>query len=506
MAAFPDGRQIRTALGLTRKGLDLPDGASLENSELSVFIKYLLLEGLADENLDRQQNGEARLCRRLEDLMDCLDRLPLPGGELSAALRHLQIPSYRSHAFDLAWEALLSERLAPETCLFPEPMAASKSGHDHAVVFSATAGFSHEFYALAVDAYERDSLRHGQPSIRLLGVHRGWLDGDGCITRSILLDPERNRLAAADWDVPFRPDSAQFLCLGRRDQASHRELAARFHCPQLNPYAPSALADDKAATLAGWSNLGLEVPAFRLIGKGDWQGARRFAAEYAEIVVKPNLGTEGRDVSYLSGSESDWEGRLSTALQSCWRQGDALIQARRDGVLFRDPELGCLHTLAVRLNLVYDGRRHRLASGFAQIGVDPGQPASRGRGGLILPLGEVLPHLVSRHDPAQPLDITLSCWWDGVARKAEKAASLFDELLLVGLDMLIDLAEDGSPAPVFLEANPRPGGLCHSRLLSGPPSRRDRAGVGLELWDGVEALRADAAMLRQGHLSMEASS
>jgi len=500
MSDFPDSRQIRNALNRARTGLGLTTDAPLQPAELSVFIKYLLLDGLATEEWRSvRQSGEnvLDLRRQFKALLSRLCSAPWPEDELSRALWPLGLsPSYYNRVLDLAQEAVLGERLAPEMCLSPDRMEAAlpmpSLGYRHAVVFAATTGFTHEFYPLAVDAYERDSLRHGRLCIQLLGVHVDWLDSDGAIRRSILLDPERNCLLEADWDTPLRPNSVQFLCLGSRERALHGDLAARFDCPQLNPYGPSARADDKAATLTGWSALGLEVPRFLRLEQGDRAAAQRFINEYPEGVVKPNWGTEGLGVAYFDRSDPDLENELLAALEFCWRQGAALIQERRDGVLFHHPELGGLHTLVLRLNLVYDGRRHRLASGFAQIGTDHKQPASRRRGGRILSLAEALSHLVARCRPLNPVDGPDIKLWAELVSKAERAAGLFDKLLLVGLDVLLDLDSNDRLVPVFLEANPRPAGLCHSRLLCGPPSREDRVGVGAELWEGVESLYGGA--------------
>jgi hypothetical protein len=144
--------------------------------------------------------------------------------------------------------------------------------------------------------------------------------------------------------------------------------------------------------------------------------------------------------------------------------------------------------LALRLNVVYDGRRHRPASGYAQIGRDVSTPAACGRGGHIVSLHQALSGLVARHDPELRIAPPEAGEWQAWARQVELAAGSLQGLGLVGLDLLLDLDDDGRPLPVVLEANPRPAGLCRSRLLSGPPSPHDPIGVGVELWDGVAAL------------------
>lgn len=381
-------------------------------------------------------------------------------------------------------------RLAPEIWLAAAPHECSiaTNAHLHAVIFAAARGFDHEFYALALDAYVHDSERYGRPRFRLLGVHQDWLRRDGALRRAVLLDPERNRLTEADLAAPMQADSVQFLCLGGRERERHRMLSARIRCPQANSWGPSALADDKAATLAGWAGLGLDVPRFGRIFPADWKAAWQFGRQFQELVLKPNDDTEGHNVFYLSRSDAACDDKLRSGLDRCWSQGSAILQQRRDGVLYRDPEQRSFHTLALRLNLTFDGRRHRLTSGFAQIGSGPDQPASCGCRGQILPLGAVLPHLVTRSNRSRPVAGQDPLLWQQIAAQAERAASLFQGLRLIGIDVLLDLKRGDQLVPVFLEANPRPGGLCRSRLFCAVPSGHDGPGVGSAFWEGLAAL------------------
>ena len=87
---------------------------------------------------------------------------------------------------------------------------------------------------------------------------------------------------------------------------------------------------------------------------------------------------------------------LKDLLSVCWEQGDALLQTRRDGVLFQDPDSGKKHTLALRFNVSFDGRRHHLESAYAQIGASPESPASAGQGGKLLDLAAIRSCLVQR--------------------------------------------------------------------------------------------------------------
>jgi hypothetical protein len=144
-----------------------------------------------------------------------------------------------------------------------------------------------------------------------------------------------------------------------------------------------------------------------------------------------------------------------------------------------------------------------LASGFAQIGPDAARPASCGRGGRIVALSAALASLVPRHEPSRTVPGPDASLWADITEQAERAAGLFRSLLLVGLDVILDLTSSGRIIPVFLEANPRPAGLCHTRLLSGLPANDDLPGVGLEIWDGLEAWCSPRRSTGSASLSQE---
>ena len=137
-----------------------------------------------------------------------------------------------------------------------------------------------------------------------------------------------------------------------------------------------------------------------------------------------------------------------------------------------------MRALALRLNLVCDGRRHSVESAYAQIGPDAGATAGA-RGGEIRPLTAVLPHLAQRHGQ-KALSVGTSDL-EQICVRAREAANVFEDLLLIGLDLVLDVDERGELLPVFLEANPRPAGLSRSRFLNS-----SLPGVGTKLWDGLE--------------------
>jgi hypothetical protein len=492
MAGFPDAVQISRALERAREALELTTDRLLWPNEINVFLQYLLLEGLEEDELEAWRFGRGERSNLPRRLTERLGELDSDRGLPRALRLPSNAPLYRSRLLELARDRVLSERLAPEICLCPKTLPHGLSPplgtHVHAVIYGASKGFAHEFYPLVVDAYAHDAERYGEPRFQVLGVRFDGLSQDGFIQRAIVFDPERNLFLEGDLHEPLYPDSVHFLCLGERERELHADWAARFSCPQINPLPSSALADDKTATLLAWVARDVAIPRFRKIEPGDWNRAAELLSAWPELVVKPNRGTEGRGVSYCRSTNINARIELRRALEACWQDDDAaLLQERRDGVLFRDPATGNRHTLALRLNGVFDGVRYRLASGFAQIGIDVEHPASRGRGGRMVSLAEVWPNLVARQSPEKSLPSPDEIFWSQLEASLERATGVFEGLMLIGLDVVLDLNERGELEPIFLEANPRPAGLCHSRLLSALPSRKDPPGVGTALWDGLTA-------------------
>ena len=462
--------------------------------EAGVFVKYLLLEGLDSGEIRywrvrRQAGAGIPLRRRLEELLSAVlgsnELTAMPWIEWKSLTCSLLASScYRHRLIDLALEAVLSEPLAPELCVKSAPSSphelssALPGAWNHAVIFASPVFFTHEFYPLAVDACVHDSEHVGNPRINVLAAHIDWLTGHGQLKRILYLDFTSGRFVETDLDVPMRPDSVQFLCLGSQERKKHAAISQHLKCVQLNPVSPSSLADDKAATLAAWSALGLEVPAYQEIAPGDLAAAFCFLDSFAEIVVKPNQATEGEHVAFFQRSQARARLELERHLECCWEQGAAIAQQRRDGVCFRNPASGANQTLALRLNLAFDGERHCLESGYAQLGQDEQSPAACGRGGHIIPVAEALSSLTYGGRPIR-LD---SRDWHRVREQAERAAALFEELMLLGLDVLLDIDLHGNIMPVFLEANPRPAGLSHSRLLADDPFMPAQTGVSIKLW------------------------
>ncbi len=454
------------------RALGLDPGARLRDEELSVAFKYALADALGDAEDDGECALDA-LCAEW-DWSTAVD-----AGDARQALAHSA--PFRRRLIELARDARMSEPLAPELCITTRAVSGQhlrqllSGAHNHAVVCAAPTLFTHELYPLVVDAFSADSAALGRAHFNVLGVHVDWIDDDNCARRAIFFDLDRQRFVEAPLETPLPIDSAHFLCMGSDEQALHRAWSARLQVPQVNPWDGAQLADDKAATTAAWNRCGLEVPATRFLSVDDGASARAFIEQHARAVAKPNDASEGRDVAYVD-STGDW---MAYAGERTSGAG-ALLQARRDGVFFRDGQEGPVRTLALRIN-VGTCAGPRADSHYAQLGAHDRAPASRGRGGRIASVATLRDRLFYRCDDAwQPIELDCAFWRE-TAERAERAAALFADLLLVGIDLVVDVAA-GRPCAVLLEANPRPAGLCHAQRMGD-----GKAGVSETLWNGLRA-------------------
>ena len=200
--------------------------------------------------------------------------------------------------------------------------------------------------------------------------------------------------------------------------------------------------------------------------------------------LKPNGASEGRGVAYLHTPE-EW---LSYVKETS-EQNDLLLQVRRDRVFFRDRERGSLHTLAVRVHVARCGASRRADSHYVQLGAHSDAPASRARGGRIVSAADLNDRLVySQEGKWQPVELVPS-FWDETLACAERAAAVFPDLALVGLDFVVDM-KGHRPTAIPIEANPRPAGLCHARrTVDG------RSGVSEGIWNDLRANRCAAPHL-----------
>ncbi|MHB9107239.1 MAG: hypothetical protein ACYDCO_09315 [Armatimonadota bacterium] len=437
---------------------------ALTPAERGVAVKYALAEALADrfgsgvEARQQWRNGELTLATLRETAAAALRAL------LAAAqVEHLERPELQARVADLAIDALLSERLAPEVLLLPERRALP--GPVHALVFSAFTHCTHELYPLLVDA-----LTAGVPAV---GAHESWL-GEGRLRRGILLDAEANRLLEMDFDRPVTVDRAQVLALDlTREAESHRQIERSLSgVPFTNPYAGARFLDDKVWTTSVWATDGLDVPAFLAFNPGTPDTAMRGAladwlcTHNPRLVVKPADGTEGRGVALVDFAQAGERANCFTRLNRLIERGPALVMEERGLLRYAAPWGPVRFTF--RLNVCWDGTRAWAESGYAQAAGSPEGVASAGRGGRVVPLAEVWAHL--QQPDGQPFPAG-NADWQAVMHTAEAGTAALAEALgpdmsrLIGLDLLLDLGDDGI-VPVLLEANPRPAGMSHACFVT----------------------------------------
>jgi hypothetical protein len=478
-------------------GLGLARGEKLSIEEASVLLKYLVAEGAASPGSAPRGCATHRARGVLRQTIE--DGLDAAANALTAAIRSRvetalrDDGTYCERILDLAVSDLVSEPMAPEVCISIDPwdeLPPDGTCWTHGIVFHASALVTHEIYPLAADACMHDARNSGKPYFRVLGVHGDWVV-DGCAKRVLLFDASRDRFLEAPLSQPVHLDSVQFLELGERQTERHRCWSSTLHCHLVNPWSASAAADDKDGLRCRWQKAGLNIPDGVLLAPGERSRAHAFLAAAAQIVVKPNAGTEGDRVVYLHSDDPDATDRLDMQLTACWEWGTVLLERRCDGIGWRDPDTGRIHSLALRLHVAHDGTRCVAESGYAQLGVDLSHPATRGAGGMLMPMATVLPSLVQRSDgtPVQfhPEDLIR------LRELAEAAASAHDIIALVGIDIVLDTDEAGSVTPVLLELNPRPAGLAHARFLPGAGEGRGEAGVSLTMWDGIAQSRGPSA-------------
>ena len=481
-------RDVDVAWTRACDGLGLPHVATLSANEASVLLKYMVAEVVAspDEGARNCVTNRARVVLRqlVAEGLAILDPVLSPPVRRRLEVTLREDGLYCERILDLAVSDLVSEPMAPEVCIAIDPheeLPEDGTSWTHGIVFHAAPLVTHEIYPLAADAIVHDARQAG-PFFRIVGVHGDWLV-DGQAKRVLSFDPDKDRFIETSLNRPIRLDSIQFLALGERQIERHRCWAAPMTCRLINPWAASVSADDKQSLRLRWHAAGLDIPQGFLLQPGDRADAHAFLATADEIVVKPNTGTEGDRVTYLRQDDDGSNDRLDVQLTACWEWGPVLVEQRRDGVGWCDPDTGRIHSLALRIHVAHDGSRFIAESGFAQIGLDADHPASRGAGGRLLPIASALEALVCRADGSH---IEFPAGDLGRLREVvETAASVHDLLGLSGIDVVFDTDEAGRVTPVLLELNPRPAGLAHARFLPGAGEGRCEAGVSLSMWDGI---------------------
>ncbi|OPZ80253.1 MAG: hypothetical protein BWY76_03412 [bacterium ADurb.Bin429] len=346
----------------------------------------------------------------------------------------------------------------------------------HALVFSAFPHITHELYPLMVDACV------AAPALRVVGVHVDWLH-KGRVTRAITYDVERDLLVEAPLAETVVPTTAQVLGLNLcHEHADHRRIAAELPGTRLlNPPAGAALLDDKARTAACWQRVNLDTPAFAAYPAD----LVAFVAENgSRIVIKPGDGTEGRAVGIFDLHQPVQRAAAFRHLDELG--ANALVTVER-GTVRACTDKGPVRCV-IRINVCWDGARAWAESGYAQLAGSQGI-ASAGRGGRVIALSDLWRRLC--REDGTPLTPSPGDWRCLLATAENGTRALAGELdgtmpALIGLDLLLDVANNDSLLPILLEANPRPSGMARCTLLTANTPTGD-PGIAPHLWPCIVA-------------------
>jgi len=479
---------IENGLLRARNELGLTSDVEIAPAEVSVVWKYTLVEWLSERwggveairhALRTGELTRDALCESVETWLPAL----------KVAWHGAPVPEHlHRRIIDLAVDAVQSERLAPELLLSPTPVTLPDIPI-HALVFSVFPHITHDLYPLMVDAYVANG--GGQ----VIGVHESWLTG-GSFHRAILFQEDNQGLIEADILGQPRIASAFVLALDlRQEHATHQRIEQALPGVHLrNPYAGARQLDDKAWTGQVWQRAGLVTPDFRLLPKGTaaeeiLPALIEFTVQHRSIVLKPAHGTEGRDIAVIDMGAPAAINSAGEMIRQILSTDAVLLTVRRGTVCYRAAASPL--PFAIRLNVSWDGTCARAESGYAQVAPAPEMIASAGRGGALIPLSELWANLAQ--SDGTPLTPTADDWQQ-LLSTAQAGVTALGEVLgalmpaLVGIDLLLEVNTAGHLLPVLLEANPRPAGLGHARLIDrhGPTSE---PGISLHLWDSPITLQ-----------------
>ena len=169
-------------------GLGLPRGTRLAADEASVLLKYVAAEvaGIPGAPVATAACRARQALRPwIETGLASLQHVLADGALASVGRALLDDRFYAGRIVDLTVADLVSEPMAPEVCIDPDPwlgLPAGYAGWHHGVVFCVAPLITHELYPLAVDA---------GAAARVLGVHGDWLSGARAERVIILEDCER---------------------------------------------------------------------------------------------------------------------------------------------------------------------------------------------------------------------------------------------------------------------------------------------------------------------------
>ena len=494
-----------TAESIGRKPSD-----PLSNSDLSLVLKYALLRcvkqeipdihpGIADAGSGLGFERLNSFIRNIwdQDLEDLLRILKQDhAAEFSPEdLEQIHSERYRRRMTFLVWEQLLGQRSAPELRVCPSILPAAKYRRVVSekpvvlVVFEAFPNIMNECFPLFVDACVYNLETFGEPQWQVCASHIAWLDEQCRPTRAAFYDPAGYALIETDCDPPLSVCAILVLCASPTAHREVSEAATRRGILQLNPYRHAAeTADSKIACYDLWKHAAVPTPRTVLIpAQSSPAMVQSILREFREnsrkhsllCAVQPDSGTEGRSVNSLI-LEPERDSDAISMVRRILTEDDAIVREWVGNVRFHAAGDMTGHVCDLRLNVSFDGQRHRAESGYLQVaGDEQSMVSSASRGGTIRKFSRGA--MESLYGPeGRKIE------WDAdrltrICGIAESAAKTFPDLALVGVDLKLELSTSEKLDAQVLDANPRPAGLTHSEFIP-QPGKKAEPGVTRHLW------------------------
>lgn len=384
---------------------------------------------------------------------------------------------YRNRIIQGVLEEIYSERVSPPPQIHIEPMSPPpKEACVHAVLFQHGACIGNELYPLMIDAYDHN-CRMGR-SRYVMGVHVDWLTSDGFAARAIVLDVDNDAFIEAPLAPSLAFDSVQLLAVSAKTRrAISRKIASR-PVVQVNPYSLCDAMDDKFLCWKRWRKANVLSPPARILPRKsviDWETMSRLLQELRyesdfpseQVVIQPNRGTEGRDTNAFTLDDP----AMVEHVHRIANRDDVLIRCAVASVEMHRPNAQDYAFFDLRIN-VCDGAAE---SGFFLVAQPGSVVASPARGGRIVEWRRGDPFRLRTIDNSAIHELDDSAW-RVVRETAEKAASVFEDCRLAGVDVRLDRCKNVWRAWA-LDINPCPAGLMYACYLDG----REQ-GVTRRLW------------------------
>jgi D-alanine-D-alanine ligase-like ATP-grasp enzyme len=350
---------------------------------------------------------------------------------------------------------------------------------DRAVVFSAWPHAKHELWPVMVDA-----LMYGGA----VAVHDTWLDHSGRALRVITYEPSLNRLVESDLAVPIHLKRV-LLLLGREDgeTAWHKSMAdilVSAGATLLNPAPTASMVDDKWAAYECWRDAGVPTPETVLItakGLDTWRTAlNRRNMLGGAVVVKPRHGTGARNVHIVDDPEE-----VAHAVERVLATGGDVIVQPYYGTMRVRSDRGKMCAAVLRLNVAMDREGMcRTESGYVHVARDPASKlASLAQGGRSVPVVRDILALDDALLGDALLGVNDVQHIVAVAESAARVVMAGTGARILGIDLVAQHGASGELQAYVIEANSRPAGLAHSRMLMRDWESSGEPGVSTYMWE-----------------------